>query len=110
MDATGYGVILGSLGLGAVGAALLLPRLRRELSVDRLAIAATLVFAAATLALATLRSVPLLVASMMAGGMAWLSSSPVIQSIPMTAAALATFNWNPRPASRSFTAPDFSGE
>jgi MFS family permease len=86
MDATGYGVILGSLGLGAVGAALLLPRLRRELSVDRLAIAATLVFAAATLALATLRSVPLLVASMMAGGMAWLAMMSSLTVAVQTAA------------------------
>lgn len=73
LDATGYGVILGSLGLGAVGGALLLPRLRRALSVDQLTAAATLVFAGATLALAYLRSVPLLVACMLAGGMAWLT-------------------------------------
>jgi hypothetical protein len=35
--------------------------------------AATLVFAAATLALAELRFVPLLVVSIMAGGMAWVA-------------------------------------
>ena len=73
LDATGYGIILGSLGLGAVGGALLLPRLRRALPVDRLTAAATLVFAGATLALAYLRFVPLLVVCMMAGGMAWLA-------------------------------------
>lgn len=72
LDATGYGVILSSLGAGAVGAALLLPRLRRAVSVDRLTSAATLVFAAATLALAYLRFVPLLMVGMLAGGMAWL--------------------------------------
>jgi MFS family permease len=64
---------LGSLGIGAVGGALLLPRLRRSLSIDRLTVAATLVFAGATLALAYLRFVPLVVASMMAGGMAWIA-------------------------------------
>jgi MFS family permease len=73
LDATGYGIVLGSLGFGAVGAALLLPRLRRALPIDRLTAAATLVFAGATLALAYLRFVPLLVACMMAGGMAWLA-------------------------------------
>ena len=73
LDATGYGIILGSLGLGAVGGALLLPRLRRALPVDTLTAAATLVFAGATLALAYLRFVPLLVVCMMAGGMAWLA-------------------------------------
>jgi MFS family permease len=73
LEATGYGIVLGSLGFGAVGGALLLPRLRRSLPVDRLTAAATLVFAGATLALAYLRFMPLLVASMMAGGMAWLA-------------------------------------
>src|SRR6185436_465232 len=67
LEATGYGIILGSLGLGAVGGALLLPRLRRALPIDTLTAAATLVFAGATLALAYLRVVPLLVVCMMAG-------------------------------------------
>jgi MFS family permease len=73
LDATGFGIILGSLGLGAVGSALFLPRLQRALPIDRLTAAATLVFAATTLALAYVRVVPLLVASMLAGGMAWLA-------------------------------------
>ena len=73
LDATGYGIVLGSLGFGAVGSALLLPRLRDMLPVDRLTPVATFVFAGATLALAYLRFVPLLVACMMAGGMAWLA-------------------------------------
>jgi hypothetical protein len=73
LDATGYGIVLGSLGLGAVGCALLLPRLGRSLPIDRLTVAATLVFAGATLALAYLRFMPLVVASMLAGGMAWLA-------------------------------------
>src|SRR5947209_18723001 len=73
LDATGYGIILGSLGFGAVVGALLLPRLRRSLPIDRLTVAATLVFAGATLALAYLRFMPLVVASMLAGGMAWLA-------------------------------------
>jgi MFS family permease len=73
LDATGYGIVLGSLGFGAVSSALLLPRLRDSLPVDRLTVVATLVFAGATLALAYLRFVPLLVACMMIGGMAWLA-------------------------------------
>jgi MFS family permease len=73
LEATGYGVILGSLGFGAVVGSLFLPRLRRWLSMDQLAAVATVVFAGATLALAYLRVVPLLVACTMAGGMAWLA-------------------------------------
>jgi predicted MFS family arabinose efflux permease len=52
LDPTGYGIVLGSLGFGAVCGVLLLPRLRRSLSLDRLTAAATLVFARATLAAA----------------------------------------------------------
>jgi len=89
LDATGYGIILGSLGFGAVGCALLLPRLRRSLSIDTLTAAATLVFAGATLALAYLRFMPLLVACMMAGGMAWLA---ILSSLTV-AAQTASSGW-----------------
>jgi MFS family permease len=73
LGASGYGIVLGSLGFGAVGCALLLPRLRRALAVDRLTTVATLVFAGTTLALAYLHIVPLLLLCTMAGGMAWLA-------------------------------------
>lgn len=73
LDATGFGIVLGSLGMGAIGAALLLAHLQRSLSIDRLTAAATLMFVGTTLALAYLRFVPLLIASMVAGGMAWLA-------------------------------------
>jgi MFS family permease len=86
LDATGYGIILGSLGAGAVGSTLFLPRLQRSLSVDTLTTAATLVFAATTLALASLRVVPLLVASMLVGGMAWLA---ILSSLTVAAQTTA---------------------
>src|SRR5207302_143620 len=86
LDATGYGIILGSLGLGAVRGALLLPRLRRSLSVDALTAAATLVFAGAMLALAYLRFVPLVLVSTMAGGMAWMAMMSSLTVAAQTAA------------------------
>jgi len=85
LDATGYGIILGSLGLGAVGGALLLPRLRRSLPVDTLTATATLVFAGTTLALAYLRVVPLLVVCMMAGGVAWIAMMSSLTSAAQSA-------------------------
>ena len=84
LGAGGYGIILGSLGFGAVGGALLLPRLRRVLPIDRLTALATLVFAGATLALATLHVVPLLVACMMVGGMAWLAMMSSLTVVAQT--------------------------
>jgi MFS family permease len=86
LEATGYGIILGSLGLGAVGGALLLPRLRRSLPVDTLTATATLVFALTTLALAYLRFLPLLVVCMMAGGVAWIAMMSSLTSAAQTAA------------------------
>jgi MFS family permease len=73
LAAAGYGIILGSLGFGAVSSALLLPRLRSAIPVDKLTTLATLIFAGATLALAYLRFVPLLVVCLLAGGMGWLA-------------------------------------
>ena len=84
LGATGYGIIVGSLGLGAVGGALLLPRLRRSLPVDTLTATATLVFAGTTLALAYLNVVPLLVVCMMAGGVAWITMMSSLTSAAQT--------------------------
>lgn len=89
LDATGYGIVLGSLGFGALAGALVLPRLRRSLSVDWLTALAGLVFAAATLALAYVHFVPLLVPCLMAGGMAWLA----MMSSMTTAAQMASPAW-----------------
>lgn len=70
---TGYGLLIACLGAGAVSGAMVLPRLRRDNSTDGVVAAATLVFAAATLALAYVRSFGLLCAAMFAAGGAWLS-------------------------------------
>jgi predicted MFS family arabinose efflux permease len=87
LDATGYGIILGSLGFGAVIGALVLPRFRRSLSVDALTAAATLVFAGATLALAYLRVLPLVLVTMVAGGIAWMAMTSSVNVAAQTAAA-----------------------
>src|SRR5579864_1493727 len=71
--AAGYGLLLAALGIGAVAGAIVLPRLKRYASVDFVVAAATLVFAAATLALALVHEFPLLLAMMLLAGGAWLS-------------------------------------
>lgn len=55
LDATGYGFLLAALGAGAVAGALVLPRLRRRFSNNRLSVGATVLFAAVSVALALLR-------------------------------------------------------
>lgn len=54
--ASGYGLLLGSFGLGALAGAAILPRLRRQLSVDGLVMFAILVFAAGTAAAGRVQS------------------------------------------------------
>jgi MFS family permease len=69
----GYGLLLGALGVGAVLGAMALPHLKRSNSMDAVVAVATLVFAAATLALAYLHSFWLLMLAMLLAGGAWLS-------------------------------------
>lgn len=71
--AQGYGLLLGALGVGAVAGAMVLPRLKRDNSTDGVVAAATLVFAAATTALAYVREFWLLMIAMLLAGGAWLS-------------------------------------
>lgn len=84
-----FGILVASLGAGAVGGALLLPKLREKLSRDALVAAASLVYALSTAALASLdRLVPLSLV-MAASGVAWIS----ILSSLQVAAQMALPNW-----------------
>ncbi len=71
--AVAYGVLLASIGAGAVGGALLLPRLRHKLERDTLVRGATAIYAAMLVAAAMLRNVQLLVPVMIVSGAMWLS-------------------------------------
>ncbi len=71
LDATGYGALLGCMGVGAIFGGLALPKLRQSLSTNRMAILASLLFALATLALAYLRHPVLLGMMLMLAGLAW---------------------------------------
>jgi MFS family permease len=73
LSATGYGILLASLGLGAIGGASILPWLRARLSVDQLVTALTLIFAAGMVALAQIQNLVLLNAALALVGVGWLS-------------------------------------
>ncbi|MBS7458110.1 MFS transporter [Coralloluteibacterium stylophorae] len=68
-----FGVLLGCIGVGAIGGALVLPRLRARVDRDRLVLAATLLCAASLVGLALLRNVPALGLVLLANGMGWIS-------------------------------------
>lgn len=70
--ATGYGLLLGSFGLGALAGAAFLPRLRSHLSVDGLVAVAILVYAVMTLAAGEVHSFGLLALVLFLSGTAWI--------------------------------------
>lgn len=71
--ATGYGLLLGSFGLGALAGAAVLPRLRNRLSVDGVVAVAILVFAFMTFAAGELKSFEWLSVAMFVSGTAWIA-------------------------------------
>ncbi len=72
--ALGYGILLGSLGAGAVVGATLLAPLRAQYTSDQIAVCGTVLFAIASFGLATLRSFWPLAFAMLAGGIAWMTT------------------------------------
>ncbi len=71
LDSSVFGLLMGSLGAGAVLGACLLPHLRPYISKTRLLAGALLVFGAMLIIMPFLRSPMLLVPLIIAGGMAW---------------------------------------
>jgi MFS family permease len=67
-----YGVLLGAFGVGSVGGAAFLPRLRHRFGPDAVVASATVLFAAVLAILAWVRAFPLLCVAMALGGVAWL--------------------------------------
>ena len=70
--ATGYGLLMGSFGLGALAGAAALPRLRSRLSVDGLVVFGTLLFAAMSFAAGRVETFPALSLVLFASGIAWI--------------------------------------
>jgi MFS family permease len=70
--ATGYGLLLGSFGLGALAGAAVLPRLRSTLSVDGVVTVAIVIFAAMTFAAGQVRGFGWLELVLFTGGTAWI--------------------------------------
>jgi predicted MFS family arabinose efflux permease len=69
-----YGTLVTCIGAGAVGAAVLIPRWRRQLGASRLVVAASLVTAAVLITFAFARSVPLVAATAVVAGAAWITA------------------------------------
>jgi MFS family permease len=85
LGSLGYGLLLGCLGTGAVLAAAVLPILRRRLGIDRLMMAATIVYAVASATLAVVR-VPVIAGVVLVGaGAAWMAAMSTVNTAAQTA-------------------------
>ena len=73
LGAFGYGVLLGGLGAGAILGAIILPAVRRRVSINALIVGGTIIFAAVTAILATVHIFALLSVAMIFGGVAWMA-------------------------------------
>jgi MFS family permease len=70
----GYGILNGSLGVGAVAAAMTLHRIRQRFSADQILAASTLYNVIVLLVLAFVRSPSIIIAALLFSGAAWTSS------------------------------------
>ena len=71
--ATGYGLLLGAFGLGALAGAAVLPRLRNLYSVDGVVTAATVLFSAMTFAAGQAHAFHWLALVLFSAGIAWIA-------------------------------------
>ena len=72
-DALGYGFLLGAFGLGSIVTGGLVPGMRHRWHPDRIAGPAIVLLAVAFLCLGTIRSFPVALCALFAGGLAWVA-------------------------------------
>jgi MFS family permease len=80
-DGGGYGLMLGALGTGAVGAALLLKRVRSMVSARSLIAGAMGLYGVSILAMSLTRSLPVAIALLLPAGMGWLASLATLNAL-----------------------------
>ncbi len=78
--AMGYGILNGSLGLGAVGAATVLARVRRRFGANRIIAVATVYLAVTLLVLAYVRTPAVIILFLVGGGFAWTSTMATLNT------------------------------
>lgn len=81
-SASDFGLLLGSVGIGAVLGAMLLPKLRERISVNKLVAIASVLYALVLLALAWVRDFAVLLPVMLLSGAAWIA---VLSSLQVSA-------------------------
>jgi MFS family permease len=77
----GYGLLLGCVGVGAVGGAALLPRLRQRMTPDRLLMCGSITVGSLALVLAYVHVTVLVGLALAIGGMAWILVLSTLNSV-----------------------------
>lgn len=72
MGASGYGVLLAALGVGAIVGALLMPRVRALISASHLVVAAGLIYGGALIVIALVPHSVAVILALLAAGLAWM--------------------------------------
>lgn len=85
LDAVGYGALLGFFGLGAIAAAVVLPRVKQRFSAEHLVVGATVLFATFMLALSYMHDFGFVSLAMLAGGAAWITLMSSFNAAAQTA-------------------------
>ena len=83
-ESTGYGVLLGCLGLGSIIAALLMSRIRHRYSMDLLVTSAAVLYGAVNIALAWLTQFWVVGLVLLAGGMGWMAFNSSLNTAAQT--------------------------
>jgi len=83
-ESTAYGVLLGFLGLGSITGALILSRLRQQLSREVLATSGVVLFGLANIGLAAATRFSVVCALMMAGGIGWMTVNSTLNTAAQT--------------------------
>jgi transmembrane secretion effector len=89
LGSSGFGLLMGCVGAGAIGGAALLPRLRRRVALDRLIAAASVGLALGLIALAYIQEPVVVAPALVATGACWLT----VMSSLNTSAQRAAPGW-----------------
>ena len=83
-ESSGYGVLLGCLGVGSILGAIVLNPLRRKVSNDALVTYAIALFGWVNIALAYLDNFYVVAAALLLGGMAWMTVNSTLNTVAQT--------------------------
>jgi MFS family permease len=83
-ESSGFGLLLGCLGVGSIAGALMISRLRQLFSFNAIATASVVLFGLVNIALAYLASFAAVALALLAGGVAWMAVNSTLNTAAQT--------------------------